>query len=194
MKKKGGEQNNAILAKQIQNEYNLYGTSPTENRLVSSERKEEIGKEVSRFFEKKKEASKRMENMQTQMTSFFDEKKKRNRNQLITKIREERNLYNSSPTFNSLSNDNKINIQSELNRLNREKKKVEEEIRIRNERLSKINKQRKICQKLKNINNQQNKAKQREAKYYPGNNYYNIAREKAVNGRSPFLQTNEPNQ
>lgn len=190
MKKKGGEQNNAILAKQIQNEYNLYGTSPTENRLVSSERKEEIGKEVSRFFEKKKEASKRMENMQTHMTSFFEEKKKRNRNQLITKIREERNLYNSSPTFNSLSNNNKINIQGELKRLNEEKKKVEEEIRIRKERLSKINKQRKICQKLKNINNQQNKAKQREAKYYPGNNYYNIAREKALNGRSPFLQTN----
>lgn len=164
MKKKGGEQTNANLAQQIQNEYNLYETSPTENRLLLNQRKQ---------------------NMKKHMNSFFEEKKK----ELITKIKEERNLYNSSPTFNALSNNNKTNIQSELNRLNKEKKKVEEEIRIRKERLSKINEQRKICQKLKNINNEQNEKRKRDPKYYPGNEYFNIAREKALTGNSPFLQT-----
>ncbi len=197
---------NMNLTRRIQNEYNLYGTSPTENRLVSNQRKEEMKKSMNQFFEKKK---------------------RQNRINLLNTVREEINLYNNSPTLNKLpqNHENKKWIESELKKLKEEKRRINEEnrrikeekrrfneenrrlkeekrrINEENRRLKeekrrineekRLNEERRriIQEKLKNINRQQNEARKRDPRYYPGNEYFEIAREKARRGNSPFLGT-----
>ncbi len=183
---------NMNLTRRIQNEYNLYGTSPTENRLVSNQRKEEMKKSMNQFFEKKK---------------------RQNRINLLNTVREEINLYNNSPILNKLpeNHENKKWIESELKklkeenrrireekrRINEENRRLKEEKRRINEEKRRINEEKRlneerrriIQEKLKNINRQQNEARKRDPKYYPGNEYFEIAREKARRGNSPFLGT-----
>ncbi len=190
---------NMNLTRRIQNEYNLYGMSPTENRLVSNQRKEEMKKSMNQFFEKKK---------------------RQNRINLLNTVREEINLYNNSPILNKLpeNHENKKWIESELKKLKEENRRIREEKRRINEEKRRINEEKRrineenrrlkeekrrineekrlneerrriIQEKLKNINRQQNEARKRDPKYYPGNEYFEIAREKARRGNSPFLGT-----
>ncbi len=67
--------------------------------------------------------------------------------------------------------------------MNEEKKRLNEQRRLNEE------KRRMIQERLNNINRQQAKAKQRDPRYYPGNEYFNRARENARRGNSPFLGT-----